>query len=81
MRVYGEMSTGKWWWSVQVCMNHDVYAFLVLMLPSAVPRVTQTRCNCIAHPHLIEQDTTHTLLIEEHLSNLLDNWQHPQGCS
>ena len=27
MQVFSEMSTGKWWWSVQVHMNCNVYAF------------------------------------------------------
>lgn len=29
-QVFSEMSTGKWWWSVQVCMSSNVYAFPVL---------------------------------------------------
>jgi hypothetical protein len=27
MQVFSEMSTGKWWWSVQVHMNNNLYIF------------------------------------------------------
>lgn len=63
MQVFSEMSTGKWWWSVQVRMISNIYAFLVLISPSAIPGVTQARGNCIAGHHLIGQDSTHAFSI------------------
>jgi len=62
MQVFSEMYTGKWWWSVQVRTYSNVLS-QVLILSSAITRVTQTGCNSHPGHHLIRQDSAHTLSI------------------
>ena len=81
VQVFSEMYTGKWWWSVQVCMKASYICFRSLMLLSAIPGGTQTRRNYIASHHFVRQDPTHAFPSQECLSNLLNYWQHSQGHS
>jgi hypothetical protein len=52
MQLFGEMHTGKWWWSVQVCRNISSH-HLLLTRPSAIPRVAQARRDSYTHHFII----------------------------
>lgn len=77
-RVYSEMHTGDWWWSVQVCSHlSDVSKCLQVMID--IPRSTTTRRH--HHPTycFVRQDTAHTFPWEVCLPSVPYNWQYPQG--
>jgi hypothetical protein len=53
-QVFSEMSPGKWWWSVQVCMNSNAYAFsgthTVFSNPWSHTNWAQLSCQSSSHP-------------------------------
>ena len=55
--------------------------FSILNSFSAIPGVTQARCNRVTSCHLVRQDPAHPFPSQEHLSDLLDDQQYSQGHS
>jgi Plavaka transposase len=68
-QVFSEMHTGKWWWSVQVCLHISLRGLLLTKL-LAIPCVTQPWRDSDTCPPLIGQDTTHTFSIQKRLPRL-----------
>ena len=75
-RIFSEMHTGKWWWSVQVLPNSAKCMLLCAHCSIEITGVMPTRCNRDSSYHLIGQDATYTISCQVCIPNLLVNWEH-----
>ena len=71
VQAFGEMYTGKWWWSMRVCF--DPYVFFRYSMFPGIAGVTQTGCYCDAGHCLIGQDAACAFSIQVRLPDLRDN--------
>jgi hypothetical protein len=76
-RIYGDMYTGDWWWSVQV-RNGTSNIPSTHKLNPGVTRVTATRCYNNTYHFILRQNAANALWWEDGISRLYYYREHPK---
>lgn len=77
-RVYSEMHTGDWWWSVQV-RKGSFESFTYSQVIPVVTRIAKSWCHHYPPHRFFRQNTSNTLSREDCLSYLSYHWKYTQG--